>query len=102
MAKAKMTESGNVRVTMTPLQYEVITQILDFVRLGDMNAATTAISDFAIELEPFNAEFGFGIEENNVEVSFTRETKSGLTKQLDKVTIEVNMYDEDDEDDDEE
>lgn len=96
MAKAKMTQKGNVQVTMTPLQYEVITRVMDFVRLGDMNAATSAISDFAIELEPFNSEFGFGIEENNVNVSFTRETRSGVAKELDDVTIEVSMSGEDD------
>ena len=96
MAKAKMTQKGNVQVTMTPLQYEVIMRVMDFVRLGDMNAATSAISDFAIELEPFNSEFGIGIEENNVNVSFTRETRSGVTKELDDVTIEVSMCGEDD------
>ena len=100
MAKAKITQKGNVQVTMTPLQYEVIMRVLDFVRLGDRNDATSAISDFAIDLEPFNSEFGFGIEENNVNVSFTREGKSGVVKTLDDVTIEISRYD--DEDDDEE
>lgn len=97
MAKAKLTERGNVQVTMTPMQYAAITRILDFVRLGDRNAPTTAISNFCIDLENFNAEFGFGLDDEDVIVAFSRETRSGAVKELDDVTIELYMEDEDEE-----
>jgi hypothetical protein len=60
MAKARFTENGNVKVTMTVEQWDIICSILNNVRLGDRNLPTTHVSDLLISLEPFNNEYQFG------------------------------------------
>jgi hypothetical protein len=50
MAKAKYTNNGNIKVTMSEEQYVAIRAILDKVVLGDANIMTRAISDLVVDL----------------------------------------------------
>lgn len=101
MAKARFTNKGNVRLTMTPLQYRVVNSVLDHCRLGDRNEAQSAISDLLLSLASFNYDYFF--DEPEFAVEFTTERKDGSEKSLGKnVTIElVSVEDDEDEDDDE-
>lgn len=104
MAKARFTERGNIRVVMTPSQYEIIMQILNHVRLGNRNEHTSAISDFVIDLEDFNNDAGLGgLDETSVQVFVNRELPDGSLREVKEFIIELtDAYDnayEDDEDD---
>lgn len=109
MAKARFTDRGNVRVVMTPVQYEIIMQILNSVRLGNRNFYTTAISDFVIDVEPFNSENEFGnFDDTPVEVYVNRELPDGSLREVKDFIIELSddryskaLAFEEDEDDDE-
>lgn len=105
MAKARFTDRGNIRVVMTPDQYEIIMQILNHVRLGNRNAHTKAISDLVIDLEDFNNDTGFGdFDETSVQVFVNRELPDGSLREVKEFVIELSdAYDEEDydEDDDE-
>lgn len=91
MAKAKITDKGNVRVLMTSDQWNVIVSVLNHVRLGDRNLETSAVSDLMCDLNKFNDEYEFG----SVPVSFTEdEDYPG------DYTIELGLQDEDNEDED--
>ena len=94
MAKAKITDRGNVRVLMTTDQWNAIVSVLNYVRMGDRNPETIAVSDLMCELSDFNNEHEFG----SVPVGFTEdEDYPG------DYTIELNTQvnkDEDDEDED--
>jgi hypothetical protein len=91
MAKAKITDRGNVRVLMTTDQWNAIVSVLNHVRLGDRNLETSAVSDLMCDLSEFNDEYEFG----SVSVGFTEdEDYPG------DYTIELNSEEEDDEDED--
>jgi hypothetical protein len=55
MAKAKITDLGNVKVTMSRDQYIAVMAILNRVRLGRSYPARSKISDLVIDLEEFNS-----------------------------------------------
>lgn len=57
MAKVKMTDNGNIKVTMTPEQFDVVHAIMGHVRLGNTGNASImaelaeAMSEYAGEAD---------------------------------------------------
>lgn len=83
MVKAKLTDSGNVKVTMSVDQWVAINAILSNVRLGSKPGLTTVISDFLIGLDGFNTEMGFD------EDIFYYSEKVGVSLTEDGMVIEL-------------
>ena len=73
MVKIRHTENGNVKVTMTPMQWDILMTICNYVRLGDRNEATRAISDLLVQTEEFNQEYEYGGGPITASVSVERE-----------------------------
>jgi hypothetical protein len=91
MAKAKITDKGNVRLLMSIDQWNLVASVLNHVRLGDRNYETVAMSDLLCDLGAFNDEHDFG----KVPIGFTEdEDYPG------DYTIELDPEEEDDEDED--
>ena len=51
MAKARITEAGNVKLTMSMEQFNVLQGIFNHVRLGHDNDARAAFSQLVIDIE---------------------------------------------------
>ena len=79
MAKIKVTDNGNVKVTMSKKQWAVLMAICDYVRLGNSNQAVTEISNLLIDAEGFNWDY---IVEDNTKVSFTVDPEDGFIIEL--------------------
>lgn len=93
MAKAKLTDNGNVRVTMTPMQWDVIMSILNHTRLGSDNEARQAISELLVDLDAFNNDLGVGVVDSDISVNIGVEKKDGSLKILEKDwSIEVDYH----------
>lgn len=90
MAKAKITNKGNVQVTMTHTQWEVVMSVLNHCRLGSDNVARAALSDICIDLSSFNDTYDFGSGEF-FKVTVTKEKKDGFIKEIDDFCIEVGV-----------
>ena len=84
MAKIKETKNGNIKVTMTTAQYELVNAILWHARLGGAgNAAIMA--DLAIEMSKFSGDAAnFDI------IKFTTEDNLGNVFEVEDVTIETD------------
>ena len=89
MAKAKLTESGNVKLTLTPLQYATIRAMIYRTRLGGDNPIRDAISQLASDLEDFDYESEFVHEAKVIcdMISYSYSPTDGLI-------IEVGVEDE--------
>lgn len=51
MAKAKYTDNGNIKVTMSTDEFTAILAVLQHVRLGSAGVYTNAASQFLIDME---------------------------------------------------
>lgn len=89
MAKVKFTDNGNIKVTMTPYQWEILSTICNGVRLGNRNSATSAISDLLIDVEPFNLDHRFG-EDGRVKATVTI---NDCEREYDDYAIELECCD---------
>lgn len=101
MAKARITNKGNVQVVMSQEQWMIVNEIFNHVRMGNRNIPTKLFSDLVIDLSDFNQEneFDFDIDRNSeVEVYVTRENKYGEVTRLDEFSIELGESDDDNED----
>jgi len=56
MAKVKITDNGNVKVTMSVDQWITINAILSNCRMGYKEGMTTYLSEFLTDVEWFNDE----------------------------------------------
>lgn len=83
MAKVKYTEKGNVKVTMTPEQFDVLHAILGHVRLGNTgNAAIMA--ELAEAMSEYAGEADYDI------ITFSVEEDNGSKYKVADVTIETD------------
>ncbi|MHB8123793.1 MAG: hypothetical protein ACYDG4_16785 [Desulfuromonadaceae bacterium] len=80
MAKAKITDLGNVKVSMTRDQYIAVMAILQHVRLGRTYPAAAEISDLVIDLQEFNsyADLEEEVEYLAKQVSFSYNDEEGF------------------------
>lgn len=80
MAKAKITDLGNVKVTMTRDQYIAVMAILHRVRLGRKYPATAEITDLLIDLEGFNSyeDLEEEVEYLTEQISFSYNDEEGF------------------------
>ena len=83
MAKIKETKNGNIKVTMTTAQYELVNAILWYARLG-MKGNAALIADLAIEMSKFS-----GGDPNFGMIKFTTEDRLGNVFDVKDVTIET-------------
>lgn len=94
MAKARITNKGNVQVVMSQEQWLVVNEIFQHVRMGNRNLATKFFSDLVIDLSDFNLENDFESDGNGeVEVYVTRENKYGEVTRVDDFCIELGERD---------
>ena len=84
MAKIKETKNGNIKVTMTTAQYELVNAILWHARLG-MKGNAALIADLAVEMSEFS-----GDDPNFDMIKFTSEDSEGNVFVVDNVTIETD------------
>lgn len=82
MAKVKYTENGNVKVTMTPEQFDVVHAILGHVRLGNSgNAALMA--DLAEAMSEYAGEADYDMISFSVEDDDSKCTVADVTIETD-------------------
>lgn len=84
MAKIKETQNGNIKVTMTQDQFDLVHAILGYVRLG-MKGNAALIADLITEMNVFRDD-----EANFDMIKFTIEDLDGNTFDVDNVTIETD------------
>ena len=84
MAKIKETRNGNIKVTMSPAQFELVNAILGHARLGTKGNANL-IADLAIEMSKFS-----GGDANFDMIKFTTEDRLGNVFEVEDVTIETD------------
>lgn len=83
--KIKETNAGNIKMTLTPEEFELFRLVLSHVRLGSRNESVRTVSDMAIAMEhfkPANLDYD--------RVWFTTETPCGCEVQVKDVTIEID------------
>ena len=83
--KIKETNAGNIKMTLTPEEFDLFRLVLSHVRLGSRNESVRTVSDMAIELEKFDSR-----ENEYGRVWFTTETPCGCEVQVKDVTIEID------------
>lgn len=99
MAKARITDKGNVQVVMTQDQWQIVNEIFQHVRLGDRNLATTLFSNMVLDLSEFNSENDFETyDHSDFKVYVTRENKYGEVTRVEDFTIELDERDNDERD----
>jgi hypothetical protein len=103
MAKARITNKGNVQVVMSPEQWQIVNELFQHVRLGNRNAQTRLFSNLVIDLDDFNYDNGFSddynLTDSDVSVSITLENSRGMTRNIvEDFTIELDSRDENTED----
>ena len=82
MAKVKVTENGNYKVTMNQRQFALVSAILGHVRLG-MKGNANEIADLAKAMH--------SVEEPDFDmIGFTTEDDDGNTISIEEVTIETD------------
>lgn len=82
MAKVKMTDNGNIKVTMTPEQFDVLHAILGHVRLGN-NGNAAHMSELAEAMSEYAGEADYDM------ITFTIEDEDSKCK-IEDVTIETD------------
>ena len=84
--KIKETNEGNIKMTLTPEEFELFRLVLSHVRLGSRNESVRTVSDMAIAMEhfkPANLDYD--------RVWFTTETPCGCCAlEIKDVTIEID------------
>ena len=103
MAKARITNKGNVQVVMSQEQWQIVNELFQHVRLGNRSIHSRLFSDLAIDLEDFNYDNGFSDDYNlgnsDVSVSITLENSRGVTRNIvNDFTIELDSRDDNTED----
>lgn len=98
MAKARITNKGNVQVVMSQDQWMIVNEIFQHVRMGSRNLPTKLFSDMVIDLSDFNLENDFEDVGREVEVYVTRENKYGEVTRIQDFCIELGERDDDEED----
>lgn len=94
MAKARITNKGNVQVVMSQDQWMIVNEIFQHVRMGDRNLPTRLFSDLVIDLSDFNLENDFEDVGREVEVYVTRENKYGEVTRVEDFCIELGEPDD--------
>ena len=83
--KIKETNAGNIKMTLTPEEFELFRLVLSHVRLGSRNESVRTVSDMAIAMghfKPANLDYN--------RVWFTAETPFGCGLLVEDVTIEID------------
>ena len=83
--KIKETNAGNIKMTLTPEEFELFRLVLSNVRLGSRNEATRIISDMAIKMGHFDPSV---LDYDRV--WFTTEDDQGNSLMVEHVTIEID------------
>lgn len=83
--KIKETNAGNIKMTLTPEEFDLFRLVLSHVRLGSRNESVRTVSDMAIELEKFDSS-----DIDYDRVWFTAETPHGHALLTEDVTIELD------------
>ena len=83
--KIKETNAGNIKMTLTPEEFDLFRLVLSHVRLGNRNESVRTVSDMAIAMEhfkPANLDYD--------RVWFTTEMPCGCALLVEDVTIEID------------
>ena len=83
--KIKETNAGNIKMTLTPEEFDLFRLVLSHVRLGSRNESVRTVSDMAIAMEhfkPANLDYD--------RVWFTTEAACGCALRVEDVTIEID------------
>ena len=83
--KIKETNAGNIKMTLTPEEFDLFRLVLSHVRLGNRNESVRTVSDMAITMghfKPANLDYN--------RVWFTTETPCGCELLVEDVTIEID------------
>lgn len=83
MAKIKETRNGNIKITMTPAQFDLVHAILGHVRLGTAGNANI-ISDLAITMSVYAGDADYDL------ISFSIENDDGSKTMIENVVIETD------------
>ena len=83
--KIKETNAGNIKMTLTPEEFDLFRLVLSHVRLGNRNESVRTVSDMAIELGKFDSSVL-----DCDRVWFTTETPCGCELLVEDVTIEID------------
>ena len=83
--KIKETNAGNIKMTLTPEEFELFRLVLSHVRLGSRNESVRTVSDMAIAMGHFKPA---NLDCNRV--WFTAETPFGCGLLVEDVTIEID------------
>ena len=83
--KIKETNAGNIKMTLTPEEFDLFRLVLSHVRLGNRNESVRTVSDMAIAMghfKPANLDYN--------RAWFTTETPCGCELLVEDVTIEID------------
>lgn len=83
--KIKETNAGNIKMTLTPEEFELFRLVLSYVRLGSRNESVRTVSDMAITMGHFKP-----VKLDYDRVWFTTETPCGCELPVKDVTIEID------------
>jgi hypothetical protein len=83
--KIKETNAGNIKMTLTPEEFDLFRLVLSHVRLGNRNESVRTVSDMAIAMEQFKP-----VDLDYDRVWFTKETPYGCEPWIEDVTIEID------------
>ena len=83
--KIKETNAGNIKMTLTPEEFDLFHLVLSHVRLGSRNESVRTVSDMAIAMGHFKPAY---VDHNRV--WFTKETPCGCEPLDEDVTIEID------------
>ena len=83
--KIKETNAGNIKMTLTPEEFELFRLVLSHVRLGSRNESVRTVSDMAIAMEQFKP-----VDLDYNRVWFTTEAVCGRKFWVEDVTIEID------------
>ena len=83
--KIKETNAGNIKMTLTPEEFDLCRLVLSHVRLGNRTESVRTVSDMVIAMghfKPANLDYK--------RVWFTTETPCGCELLVEDVTIEID------------
>lgn len=83
--KIKETNAGNIKMTLTPEEFDLFRLVLSHVRLGSRNESVRTVSDMTIAMgrfKPANLDY--------TRVWFSTETPCGRELLVEDVTIEID------------
>ena len=83
MAKIKNTRNGNIKITMTPAQFDLVHAIMGHVRLGESGNAHL-MSDLVITMSEYAGDAEYDL------ISFSIENDDGSKTMVENVVIETD------------